>query len=228
VHQHGNAPADLLVPLADQAAQEERLAVLHEHERTYSVVTGFDTPPFSRSLRENYRRISRALRRALELLGIETSVPEDAPRTRPGSAARMSGPVCFERASAHEIIAEGHKLIGSAQLRRRDAFLQHGSIPCRCEAGRLAAALGQRREPAGFVDLERLLGNRPSFEELDTALVHGFEQQFGVRLELARLSSEERERAVRLYAWKYLSAAWTYGGRLGERELRWGPASATK
>jgi lipoate-protein ligase A len=204
------------------------LAVLHEHERTYSVVTGFDTPPFSRSLRENYRQISGALRRALELLGIETSVPEGAPRSHPGAASPLSGPVCFERTSAHEIIAGGQKLVGSAQLRRRDAFLQHGSVLCRCDARRLAAALGQRREPVGFVDLERLLGNLPSSEELDRALAQGFEHQFGVRLEPARLSSEERDRAVRLYAWKYLSAAWTYGGRLGERELRWESPSATR
>jgi len=201
------------------------LAVLHEHERTYSVITGFDTPPFSRSLRENYRQIAGALCRALELLGIETSVPEETAWARSGAACRASGPVCFERTSAHEITAEGHKLVGSAQLRRRNAFLQHGSILCRCEARRLAAALGQRREPGGFVDLERLLGHRPSSVELDRALVHGFEQQFGARLEPARLSSEERDRAVRLYTWKYLSAAWTYDGRLGERELR---SSATR
>jgi len=185
------------------------LAVLHEHERTYSVVAGFDDAPFSRSVRHNHMEISRALQRALGQIGVEARVHTGGGRSASASERRAASPACFELTSAQEITVGGRKLVGSAQLRLRQAFLQHGSLLCRAEPGRLAAALGRRRLPRGFVDLQSLLGRSPSPDELDTALVYGFERHFGVRFEPARLSDAERERAVRLYAWKYLSVAWT-------------------
>ena len=40
-----------------------------------------------------------------------------------------SGPVCFEVPSPYEITYQGKKLIGSAQARRKQGVLQHGSLP---------------------------------------------------------------------------------------------------
>jgi lipoate-protein ligase A len=196
------------------------LAVLHEHERTYSVVAGLGDAPFSRSVRDNYLEIASALQRALGQLGVEARVQTEAGQAVTASRRRTVGPICFELTSAHEITVEGRKLVGSAQLRLRRSFLQHGSLLCRGDAARLAAALGQRRVPRGFVGLQSVLGRSPATDELDAALVHGFEQHFGMRFERARLAEAERERAVRLYAWKYLSVAWTQAARCGVSAAR--------
>jgi hypothetical protein len=60
-------------------------------------------------------------------------------------------------------------------------------------------------------------------EELDAAIVSGFEEAFGVRFETAELKTTEALRAAELRCWKYDSIAWTHEARLGTREERWGP-----
>ena len=111
----------------------------------------------------------------------------------------------------------------SAQVRRRGAMLQHGSIPIRHEPVRTAAALGSENTPKWATDLETALGRRPTLDELDQAIIRGFEHAFGVTLVPGDLTELELERATRLDAWKYTSLAWTLDGRTGERETRWGP-----
>ena len=115
-------------------------AVLHEGERTYAVVGRLDRPPFDGGVLTTYASIADALRRAFETLGVST-----------GPAAKgvspPSGPVCFNVASTHELLHDGRKVVGSAQMRRRCAFLQHGSIPYRADARRLAGAIGVSVDP---------------------------------------------------------------------------------
>ena len=101
------------------------LAVLHEHERTYAVIGSLAQPPFCASVLENYRSVARALRSAMILLGAEAEAFPGSPGAK-ASREAQEGPACFDLASAYEIAVDGHKLIGSAQLRRRRAFLQHG------------------------------------------------------------------------------------------------------
>src|SRR5262249_8372523 len=36
--------------------------------------------------------------------------------------------LCFSRRDAHDVVVAGHKVMGSAQRRRRGAVLQHGSL----------------------------------------------------------------------------------------------------
>ncbi len=198
-------------------------AVLHEHERTYAVVGRLRDDPFPGGVVDTYRRIAEALLLALEALGIAASTP--ATHSPAARAARSAGAACFGVTAPHEIQLEGRKLIGSAQLRRRGAFLQHGSILLRADPERLSQALGG--EPVG--DRLAALGPRlggtagEAAERLDRALAGGFERRFGVRLEPGRLTGAEREAATRLRCWKYDSASWTLRGRLGERERRWGP-----
>ncbi len=50
-------------------------------------------------------------------------------------------PVCFEVPSAYEITVQGKKLIGSAQARRKEGVLQHGSLPLKGNLARITDAL---------------------------------------------------------------------------------------
>ena len=194
-------------------------AVLHEHERTYAVVARLDAPPFDGGVIATYRTIAATLVRALELLGLPARAG-DAP-SDPGPGA---DPVCFARPGPLEIEVDGRKVIGSAQLRRRGAFLQHGSILLRADAGRWSAAIGREADPAAFAGIEDLLGRRVRVDELDAALVAAFEARLGARFERAECGDAERLRAAELRCWKYDSGAWTFEGRIGERERRLGPS----
>jgi lipoate-protein ligase A len=191
-------------------------AVLHDDERTYAVAGRVRRAPFAGGVLETYRSISRALVDGLASLGVPA-------KASAGPAPRPAGAACFALTSAHEIEAGGRKLVGSAQLRRRDAFLQHGSILLHADARLLARATATDVTTITLTDLARLLGRRPRAEALDEAIVGAFESVFSVRLEEAALDGWERERATRLYTWKYLSSAWTIGGRAGARERHWGP-----
>ncbi|HET6779227.1 MAG TPA: hypothetical protein VFH26_10085 [Gemmatimonadales bacterium] len=94
-------------------------AVWHARELTYSVAAPWQA--FG-SLRDAYLEIHRLLGAALETLGVATSL---APPVR--TRALDSGG-CFSHPVGGEVLADGRKVVGSAQLRRGSALLQHGSI----------------------------------------------------------------------------------------------------
>jgi lipoate-protein ligase A len=195
--------------------------VLHEHERTYAVVGVVGSRDFPRGVVDTYARIARALVGAVAALGVaevRTAAPDRRARREPAA-------VCFERVSGCEVVTQGRKLVGSAQARRRRAFLQHGSIPIRLGPERLAEAAGRRVDGETFTDLSRASGRDLSPQDVDRALVVAFEKEFSVRLVGTPLTPEESLRAAELRAWRYDSLAWTRDGTWGERERRWLGAS---
>lgn len=195
------------------------IAVLHEIERTYAVVGALGREPFGTGVVRTYRAIAQALTRGLSTLGVAANAQE--PRS-----ASSQGAACFERIGAWELVAAGRKLVGSAQARRRGAFLQHGSIPIRLDPSRLAAVLRVPIDGARFIDLERAAGAPVTSDALDSALVVGFEAAFDVSLRPGALTESESLRAAELRCWKYDSMSWTREGVIGAREARWGPAVA--
>src|SRR5258706_8779856 len=96
-------------------------AVWHEHEVTYAVAAPIAA--FGR-LRDAYRAIHERLATALRSLGADVTLAADRP-TRP---LRDRPTACFAETVGGEVLADGRKVIGSAQVRRGAAFLQHGSI----------------------------------------------------------------------------------------------------
>lgn len=103
-------------------------AVLHYRELTYSIVSRTDNPLFPPDVHGAYKVIATGLLAGLRNLGIDAEVVSRGSRhaalvgTKPGEAS------CFSSPSWHEIVANGKKIIGSAQRRLSHAFLQHGSI----------------------------------------------------------------------------------------------------
>jgi len=186
-------------------------AVLHERERTYAVVGRLDRPPFGGGVLATYREIARALEHGLRGAGIDARATEPSPQA-PAASARPAA-ACFGTLSTHEISVQGRKLVGSAQLRRGGAFLQHGSIPWKLDASRLARLLGEAVDADRLVDLDRAAARELTPERLDRALVSGFSRRFGVQLVPGELSAQEALLATRLRAWKHLSARWTLEGR---------------
>jgi lipoate-protein ligase A len=144
-------------------------AVLHDEELTYAVVAPH------RSLggpRRAYREINTGLVKALRALG----VPADL-ATSSGAAPPDAGP-CFDRPETGEVVVGGRKLVGSAQVRVREALLQHGSI----RLGRGARLLERRpssggEEPPGAVSLSELLERAPTWDCVAEALIGALSAQ---------------------------------------------------
>ena len=170
---------------------------MHGRERTYAVIAALRSPPFEGGVVAVYRRIESALQSALRSLGVDRideyhETPErPADPHRPGSIAEYS---CFQESAAHETTVSGRKLIGSAQLRRRSAFLQHGALPL--EGSERTARIFGIDTPR-FTDLGLRLGRIVSSEEMDAAWVAGFTKEFDAKFAIRPLDVMEREQVVR-------------------------------
>ena len=93
-------------------------AVLHQGDLTYAVIAS----GFSSNRMQAYQEICTFLIRGWQSLGIDLAY---------GEAGRgyIHNPNCFGTATAADLITpDGAKLIGSAQLRRGNVILQHGSM----------------------------------------------------------------------------------------------------
>ena len=105
-------------------------AILHDREVTYSV-TGTDV--FASTLSGAYDRINEILLRALRSIGAPVSIAApESPAPKPDQSP------CFAEPVKGELVANGKKLVGSAQYRENGAFLQHGSILIANDQGKLS------------------------------------------------------------------------------------------
>ena len=156
-----------------------------------------------------YRWIGAALAAGLAALGAPAAmVPVQA--SDPASMPAF----CFARTGSFEIEVAGRKLVGSAQRRRKGAFLQHGSIMLGVAADRLRRVFPAEADPLqGMTTLEAVLGRRPSFAEAVDALGEGFGQAGGVDLAPGGLSTDEDELMHALIRDKYATERWTREGR---------------
>lgn len=189
-------------------------AILHTDELTYSVSAPADEPRVAGSLLESYSRLARALSCALQGLGLPVEIEKHMP-----GAGGTTNPVCFEVPSSYEITVGGKKLIGSAQARKKEGVLQHGSLPLAGDLGRITQALVFPDEAARMQAAERLLtrattveavlGTPVTWERVVEAFARAFESELGLEFEQTGLSESELARLEELVKEKYGHPSWT-------------------
>lgn len=188
-------------------------AILHVDELTYSVIAPQDEPRVAGSILESYNRLAGALMRAVQDLGLPVEMKEGK-----ADPSGTSNPVCFEVPSTYEITVHGKKLIGSAQARRKEGVLQHGSLPLHGDLTRIVQALvfedEAAREHAAKRLLERattvesILGRVVDWETAAEAFKHAFEAELGIELESREMSETEISRTNELIREKYDHPDW--------------------
>jgi lipoyl(octanoyl) transferase len=185
-------------------------AILHEAEVTYSVTMPASLLGRERGILPAYDRISRALQAGLRLLGVHTTRAPVLERS-----IVEQGPVCFDRPSAHEILLNGRKLVGSAQVRRGSALLQHGSIVIEPTIDALMACLrfpavpapgGLRESMAGLAEV-----GVADADDIALAVSQAVAWEFEASLIPGGLAPHEVAAAERLMASRYRSSDWTQG-----------------
>jgi len=138
-------------------------AVWHDAEVTYAVAA--PVAAFG-SLRASYRSIHERLALALRRLGVAAALAPDAgQRTAPHDGA------CFTDAIGGEVVVNGRKLIGSAQMRLGSAFLQHGSILLDGSQDAVSAVSRRPSAVSKATTLREILGRPVSFSEVADAIV---------------------------------------------------------
>lgn len=138
-------------------------AILHTDELTYSVTGSADNAILAGGVLESYNRLAKALLFTMHEIGLPVEIKEDA-----GHAKSMTypNPVCFEVPSTYEITVNGKKLVGSAQARKREGVLQHGSLPLTGDLTRICEALVFEDESARQKAKERLLARAATIESV--------------------------------------------------------------
>lgn len=198
-------------------------AILHTDELTYSVIAPNEEPRVAGSVLESYNRLAQALLLGIKILELPVEMKElvDQASAVPATASvtKTINPVCFEVPSTYEITVDGKKLIGSAQARKKDGVLQHGSLPLSGDLSRICQALVFEDETAREKASERLLarattvesalGRAVSWETAARAFVHAFEAQLRLSFEREELSESESRRTDELVKEKYGHPSWT-------------------
>ncbi len=201
-------------------------AILHTDELTYSVIGSAKDPVLAGSVLESYNRLAQALLLAVRSLELPVEMKDaqhvgHAAREAPPKRGSLThaNPVCFEVPSSYEIMVGGKKLIGSAQARKKEIVLQHGSLPLTGDLTRICQALVFENESARAQAAQRLLarattvesalGRAVAWETAAQAFIHAFETQLGLCFERGELSDSESNRAEELVREKYDHPAWT-------------------
>ncbi len=191
-------------------------AILHADEITYSVVAPSSEERVAGGVLESYRRLAQALLRAVEVLDVPAIGKEKRNKV---DRSKDPNPICFEAPSDYEITVDGKKLLGSAQARRKEGVLQHGSLPLFGDIGRIAYALSfsdedKRERAAARVresasNVESSIGQKISWERAADAFVRGFSEVLNLELIEGELTEQELAAAEKLQESKYANKEWT-------------------
>ena len=96
-------------------------AILHHHEWTYSCAVP-SRHGLAREPQKLYSAIHERVITVLRRFGVDSHLRGET------CASARDEFLCFARGDASDILCAGHKIMGSAQRRRRGAVLQHGSL----------------------------------------------------------------------------------------------------
>ena len=174
-------------------------AVWHADELTYAMaapLAAFGT------LVRAYSRLHELLATALTRLGVPARV---APA--PSVPAGLASGACFARTAGGEVVIGGRKVVGSAQVRRRDAFLQHGSLLLAGDQQLVTQVTRGAAPPDQSVSLSPIVRPPVTYSEAAAVIVEAARASFGP--EAAYPPREPVDQAARTHRSRFQSDAWT-------------------
>jgi lipoate-protein ligase A len=197
-------------------------AVLHDMELTYSVIVSESYPGIPANVTEAYRVLSEGLLLGFRKLGLDAKMVQLASEEDKLTYASAGSAACFDSPSWYELVVEGRKVAGSAQVRHKGVVLQHGSILLDLDTERLFRLLKFSNEKiaermkrsfsqkaVAINDVLRSLNRDPVvLEQAEEAFRQGFAEGLGVKLEDGGLTAEERQLAEQLVTEKYGTEEW--------------------
>ncbi|MDD1769027.1 MAG: lipoate--protein ligase family protein [Methanomassiliicoccales archaeon] len=107
----------------------------------------------------------------------------------------------------NDILVNGKKISGSAQTRKWDVVLQHGTLIVDADFALMFKVLRTKKKKVktqeGMTSLAKELGRVPPMDEVKAAVVKGFSQQFDVNIVKGVLTHFEQNAIERLIEEKY-------------------------
>jgi len=159
----------------------------------YTIVLDFDDPAVrGLDVEESYKILCSGLIKGLGYLGLGSSI-DFVP---PGN-----------------VFIRGKKISGSAQLRRKNVILHHGTLLVSSDLETLKKVLAvydeKKREKSTSIRspvtrLKDEMNREINMDEIKRALIRGIEESLGIKLERGELTPLENEIAMDIYRSKYL------------------------
>jgi lipoate-protein ligase A len=191
-------------------------AVFHDHDLTYAVIAKTKYPPFTDDILGTYQVISRCLVKGLEKIKIHAQMAEE----KRAAGNESIDAFCFSVPSLHELLVQGKKICGSAQVRSHGSFLQHGSLLIGFDPAKTRDAL------LPHLDRDKQIGHLlksatsvmdQTQDEIDSptlcrVLKEGIEETLGICCIEGSLTAGEEALKDRLLK-KYQDFQWTAAGR---------------
>lgn len=201
-------------------------AVLHESELTYSVIVPEDYPGIPRQINEAYRVLSEGLMQGYIALGLDAEMMQFQSELEEGDSlqAARSSAACFDSPSWYELVVDGRKVAGSAQIRKYKVLLQHGSILLEHDTDKLFRYLSFPNDEAARTmkkrfnekcvtinDLLRLRKQAPmTLHQIEPVFKRGLAQALAVDLQECGLSIWEMNKATELLRDRYSNDSWNF------------------
>jgi len=193
-------------------------AVLHEKDLTYSVVAREDNPLFPRGLLGTYRVISGCIATGLAKLGIKADLLKEGRST---GALELEA-LCFSIPSQYELLVNGKKICGSAQMRSKGVFLQHGSILMEFDPAQTYSVIAKsdvditrqkEKLKKQVTSVHETANIKTDYTSLCQILASSFEEFLGIRLVEGKLTPEEETIKEHLLHHKYMDSRWNMEGK---------------
>lgn len=197
-------------------------AVYHSDDFTYAVVAGDRDALFPPNILGTYEIIGRWLMTGLRELGIHAEL---AHNERDCSLALLKTS-CFSSPSRYELLAGGKKICGSAQVRSRGVFLQHGSLLVTFDPSRTYDVMLPHLEPRYDQEMrlqksvtalcEHVQVSGDWHVRIGEVLKNAFAECFGATFREEDLSPDEARLKERLLTEKYRRSCYDEGGMCDE------------
>ncbi|MGC9976944.1 MAG: biotin/lipoate A/B protein ligase family protein [Syntrophales bacterium] len=193
-------------------------AVLHENDLTYAVIASERNPLFPPDILGTYKVISGCVAGGLSELGIVAEMKGEE-RSNPDDFLKAA---CFSSPSRYELLVKRKKICGSAQLRSKGVFLQHGSILVDFDPVKTCAVLlpqdGDQTQLAkklhgSVTSVHEQVGASVSIENICHVVKKGFEKKLDIKLVEGCLTLEEESLKLRLMNDKYMNDKWNMEGK---------------
>src|SRR5699024_1559358 len=193
--------------------------VLHDKELTYSVIVSESHPEMPSTVTEAYRVISEGLLEGFKALGFEASFSIPRSKEEKKKLKQPRSAVCFDAPSWYELVVEGRKIAGSAQVRQKGVILQHGSLLQDVDIDdlfdmfifkndRLKAKMKQ-----GFIEkavaINDISDRHITISEMETAFEKGFKKGLNINFKPLELTTKQQNEVNELIE-KYKTHEWNY------------------
>lgn len=195
-------------------------SVLHDREVTYSVIVPGDHDLARASVVESYRILSGGLREGFVRLGLDAQVVSLDDERERAKFQTLTSAACFDAPSWYELVVNGRKIAGSAQVRAHGGLLQHGSLVLDMRPKDLFAVLRLREGQDGerlldefdarAAGVKQLSGREVTYGEAVAAFAAGFAAGLPACLVAGAVAAGETVLAEQLEHDKYGSRTWTF------------------